>query len=45
MLDAPGYPKAFVETNEFRMEFREARKYRGRLIATVEFVIDAIVAV
>lgn len=33
MLDADGYPHAFVECDEFRIEFRNARLLNGRLLA------------
>jgi methionyl-tRNA formyltransferase len=39
MLDAPGYPKAFLETNHFRLEFMDAH-YQDKLeiIANVRIV-------
>ena len=35
MLDADGYPKAFIEYNGFRYEFSRAAIYDGRIIADV----------
>ena len=35
MLDAEGYPKAFLEYNGFRFEFSRAALYGGRIIADV----------
>lgn len=40
MLDAPDYPKAFVEYNNYRLEFTGARLENGKLTANVEFVED-----
>ena len=36
MLDAEGYPKAFLEYKEFRYEFSRAAFYDGRIIADVK---------
>jgi methionyl-tRNA formyltransferase len=36
MLDAEGYPAAFLETEYFRFEFSRASLKRGRIIADVE---------
>ncbi len=36
MLDAPGYPKAFVELSGIRLEFSQAKAYKGLIKATVE---------
>jgi methionyl-tRNA formyltransferase len=36
MLDADGYPKAFVESDGFRFEFSRASLKHGRIIADVE---------
>jgi methionyl-tRNA formyltransferase len=36
MLDAEGYPAAFLETEHFRFEFSRASLKRGRIIADVE---------
>lgn len=38
MLDAEGYPHAFIECGEFRIEFRNARVSNGRLLADSCFV-------
>ena len=35
MLDAEGYPKAFLEMNGFRYEFSRAGFYNGRIVADV----------
>ncbi len=35
MLDAEGYPKAFLEHGGFRLEFSRAALYDGRLVADV----------
>lgn len=35
MLDAEGYPKAFIEVNGFRYEFSRASLYDGRIVADV----------
>ncbi len=36
MLDADGYPHAFIEHNGFRFEFSRANLYDGRIIADVK---------
>jgi len=36
MLDADGYPHAFIEHNGFRYEFSRANLYDGRIIADVK---------
>jgi methionyl-tRNA formyltransferase len=38
MLDAPGYPKAFLETNDYRLEFDSSDYADGRLSAKVSFI-------
>ncbi len=38
MLDAPGYPKAFIETKKFRLEFECANYKDNELTAKVNFV-------
>ena len=35
MLDAEGYPAAFLETDEFRMEFRNASMEDGKVKSDV----------
>jgi methionyl-tRNA formyltransferase len=35
MLDAEGYPHAFLEHNGFRYTFRRAALYEGRIVADV----------
>ena len=35
MLDAPGYPSSFIEGQNLRVEFTEARWADGDLVATV----------
>ena len=35
MLDAEGYPKAFIEYQGFRLEFSRAALYNGRIVADV----------
>jgi len=35
MLDAEGYPKAFLETEHFRMEFQRASLKQGKIVADV----------
>lgn len=39
MLDAPGYPKAFLETGKYRIEFKDAKKLNNSLNAKVNFFI------
>lgn len=36
MLDAEGYPRAFVKHAGFRYEFTRATLYNGRVIANVQ---------
>jgi hypothetical protein len=36
MLDADGYPHAFIEHGEFMLKFNKAKLENGRLIAEVE---------
>ncbi len=36
MLDAPGYPNAFLEHNNIQYSFQNVQKQNGKLIATVE---------
>jgi methionyl-tRNA formyltransferase len=36
MLDAEGYPKAFMETNKLKLEFFAVKKRKDKLIAKVE---------
>lgn len=36
MLDAPGYPNAFLEHNNIHYSFQNVQKKNGKLIATVE---------
>ena len=38
MLDAPGYPKAFLETKEYRLEFDDAEYIGDKLSAKVSFI-------
>jgi methionyl-tRNA formyltransferase len=38
MLDAPGYPKAFLEMNGYRLEFSSSEYANGRLSAKVSFM-------
>ena len=38
MLDAPGYPKAFLEMNDYRLEFESSDYVDGRLSAKVSFI-------
>jgi len=38
MLDAPGYPKAFLEMNDYRLEFESSDYAGGRLSAKVSFI-------
>ena len=38
MLDAPGYPKAFLEMNDYRLEFESSEYIDGRLSAKVSFI-------
>lgn len=40
MLDAPGYPKAFIKQSGARMEFSNARWRNGELVADVFFKKD-----
>lgn len=39
MLDAEGYPKAFLETNNMKFEFRNAKLKKGKLTAEVEIKV------
>ena len=38
MLDAPGYPRAFLEMEGYRLEFENADLIDGKLSATVNFI-------
>lgn len=38
MLDAPGYPKAFLEMKDYRLEFESSDYADGRLSAKVNFI-------
>jgi len=38
MLDAPGYPKAFLEMNSYRIEFESSNYVDGKLSAKVSFI-------
>jgi len=38
MLDAPGYPKAFLEISGYRLEFENSKLVDGRLSAKVNFI-------
>jgi methionyl-tRNA formyltransferase len=38
MLDAPGYPKAFLEMNGYRLEFESSNYANGKLSAKVSFI-------
>lgn len=38
MLDADGYPHAFIETNSFKLEFRNAQLKEGEVIANVRII-------
>ena len=38
MLDAEGYPHAFINAGEFKVEFRNARLLNGRLFADSSFI-------
>jgi len=38
MLDAPGYPKAFMEIENYRLEFESSHFTDGKLIAKVSFI-------
>jgi methionyl-tRNA formyltransferase len=35
MLDADGYPPAFLEYGGFRLEFRRSSRYHDRVVAEV----------
>jgi len=37
MLDAEGYPNAFLEHGNFRLRFRRSTRYADRIVAEVEF--------
>ena len=39
MLDAEGYPNAFLDYGDFRIEFREARLQDGKLEAHATFLV------
>jgi methionyl-tRNA formyltransferase len=36
MLDAEGYPRAFLEYGGFRLEFSRSALYDGRIVADVK---------
>lgn len=36
MLDGEGYPKAFIETNDLRVEFSNAKMEKNKIIAVCE---------
>jgi methionyl-tRNA formyltransferase len=38
MLDAPGYPKAFLEIDDYRLEFESSEHINGKLSAKVNFI-------
>lgn len=38
MLDAEGYPHAFIETKSFKLEFRNAELTKGEVIANVRII-------
>jgi methionyl-tRNA formyltransferase len=38
MLDAPRYPKAFLEIDEYKLEFESSEYINGKLTAKVNFV-------
>ena len=38
MLDAPGYPKAFIEIEDYRLEFESSSFSDGKLSAKVSFI-------
>jgi methionyl-tRNA formyltransferase len=38
MMDAPGYPKAFIEKNEYCLEFKDAELINNKLSAKVTFI-------
>jgi methionyl-tRNA formyltransferase len=38
MLDAPSYPKAFLEINGYRLEFESSDYINGKLNAKVSFI-------
>lgn len=40
MLDAPGYPKAFIKYGDFRLTFSEVKRESEGLVATVEIVSE-----
>nr|WP_319392050.1 hypothetical protein [uncultured Desulfobacter sp.] len=39
MLDAPGYPKAFIETDRLRLEFSRAALKKGSILADVQIFL------
>ena len=38
MLDADGYPAAFLETKNIKFLFSKAKKYKNKLKATVQII-------
>jgi len=38
MLDSPGYPRAFLEINDYRLEFENSEYINGKLSAKVNFI-------
>jgi methionyl-tRNA formyltransferase len=39
MLDAEGYPKAFIEKNNIRIEFKNAKKIDNKIVANAKIII------
>jgi methionyl-tRNA formyltransferase len=39
MLDADGYPHAFLEYGKFRLEFSRSALYEGRVVADVRITL------
>ena len=40
MLDAEGYPKAFIKFGNYRLEFSRSSLKNDRIIADVEIIVD-----
>jgi methionyl-tRNA formyltransferase len=39
MLDAEGYPQAFIDHGEFRIHFSRAALYDGRIVADAKITL------
>jgi methionyl-tRNA formyltransferase len=44
MLDAEGYPRAFLSHAGYRFEFGRSALYNGRIVADVQITVDSVLA-